>query len=146
MIRLILLASLLLPVVSCGPNGEGDGPCCRAVAAKRHCLHWRDGYQAGFFIAANQGDWDKLKNWAAKRDDVDVSTDGPKAESVDLGGIRHTYIDTYDQGLLDAKITIADELDFISSHNPDDCDRFYGIAKRWIDRQEPDRIIPPGHF
>jgi hypothetical protein len=105
---------------------------------------WRDGFKAGYAQALTFENWNDLRDWAdAGQHSVAL---GRFAKSTDLSGGRHTYIDTYAAGMKDARISISEEMKFIGRFNSGDTERFFKLTQGWIRMQEPDKIVPPGHF
>ncbi len=106
---------------------------------------WRDGYKAAYAKAHSFGSWDALWDWA---EDGSNTTVPPlkSTRSTDLAGGRHSYIDTWAGGYKDGCIALIHEMHFIGRHNTGDTKRFFKIMVEWMDYQNLDTIIPPGHF
>ena len=106
---------------------------------------WREGFVAARRDALSHESWNTLWEWAnegARRTVAPVR----RGESVDLMGEAHAYIDTRAAGRRDACIGLVHEMRFIQTHNSGDLTRLYEIMSGWMRRQNPEQIIPPGHF
>jgi hypothetical protein len=125
------LLPLLMGVVACAPmNSLGT---------------WREGYKLAHAKALSFKSWEALWDWAESESGATVLP-LRMARSADLSGGRHSYIDTRSAGKKDACISILDEMRFIGSHNSGDVNHFFEIMQRYLEAQNPDGIIPPGHF
>lgn len=114
---------------------------CTALSAASGT--WRDGYTAGLKAAGQCKSWDALKRWA---NSSTLVPPGPTAVSTDLIGGKHSYTNTYQAGLRDAKISVRDEMQFVSNVNSGDSSNFFRIMTEWLEMQRPEDVIPPGHF
>jgi hypothetical protein len=106
---------------------------------------WREGFKAAHAEAVAFRSWSELYDWAESGSDS-VVLPLWHGRSTDLAGERHDFIDTRAGGYRDAQISIFDEMHFIANHNSGDTDHFFKMTVKWINAQDLDQIIPPGHF
>ena len=66
--------------------------------------------------------------------------------SIDLTGEKHIYEDSWRAGFKDAHKSIMDEIYFIETRNSGGGEQFWRLLKEYLQSQDLDRIIPPGHF
>lgn len=106
---------------------------------------WREGHKQAYAQALTFKSWSALWDWAESGSTALIAS-VHVARSEDLSGGRHWYVNTRQAGKKDACISILDEMRFIGNHNSGDTAHFHAMMRDWIAEQNPDEIIPPGHF